>query len=70
MQQRLHDGFACTGAAEPRRSAPSEGPPSLAELLVMRHREARHARGDELAAEVQRSVAALVLATGMERTEP
>jgi hypothetical protein len=70
MQQRLHDGLACSRAAEPRRLAATDGPPSLAEVLVMRNREARHARGDELAAEVQRSVAALVLATGVGSTEP
>jgi hypothetical protein len=70
MQQRLHDGLARTPAAEPRRSVATAGPPSLAEVLLMRNREARHAQGDELAAQVQRSVAALMLATGAGRTQP
>jgi hypothetical protein len=66
MQQRLLDGLAAPRDALPHQALASEGPPSLAEVLIRRSAEAREAKWENLLAEVQRSVEELVLATGAE----
>jgi hypothetical protein len=66
MQQRLFDGLIAPMDAGLNRVLVSEGPPSLAEVLISRSAEAREAKRETLLAEVQRSVEELVLATGAE----
>ena len=62
MQLRLPDGLSAPGDARPHRVV-TQGPPSLAEVLVRRSTEAREEKRDALLVEVLRTVEAFVLAT-------
>jgi hypothetical protein len=68
MQHRLPDGLGVPEGTQPHRLLSADGPPSLAEVLIRRNAQAREAKRDALLAEVYRSVAELVLASGTDRS--